>query len=108
MVDVCAAPGGKTLYMAEKMGNEGRIISGDIYGKKLEIINQEAKRTGAEIITTRAWDAARVDETLVDTADRVLADVPCSGLGVVRRKPEIKSKNTIWTAPIAVETVLTY
>ncbi len=92
VMDVCAAPGGKTTAIAERMNNTGRIIASDIYRRKLEQVNREAKRLGITNIETRSWDATRVDSTMVGKADRVLVDAPCSGLGVVRRKPEIKYK----------------
>ncbi len=92
VMDVCAAPGGKTTAIAERMNNTGRIIASDIYRRKLEQVNREAKRLGITNIESRSWDATRVDSTMVDKADRVLVDAPCSGLGVVRRKPEIKYK----------------
>ncbi len=92
IMDVCAAPGGKTFAMAERMKNRGRIISTDVYPRKLGIIGSEAGRLGINIVETKAWDATRVDEERIGKADRVLADVPCSGLGVIRRKPEIKYK----------------
>lgn len=92
VMDVCAAPGGKTTAIAERMNNTGRIIASDIYRRKLDIVDKEAKRLGITNIETRSWDATRVDSTLVRKADRVLVDAPCSGLGVIRRKPEIKYK----------------
>lgn len=92
IVDVCAAPGGKTTAIAERMNNTGRIIAGDIYRRRLDQVDREAKRLGILNIETQAWDATRVDSSLVEKADRVLVDAPCSGLGVVRRKPEIKYK----------------
>jgi len=90
VMDVCAAPGGKTTAIAERMNNTGKIIASDIYRRKLDIVDKEAKRLGITNIETRSWDATRVDSTMVKKADRVLVDAPCSGLGVVRRKPEIK------------------
>ncbi len=92
IVDVCAAPGGKTLYIAEKMKNTGHIFACDIYSKKLELIQQQAMRLGISIVETQLWDATEINLKLKDTADRVLVDAPCSGLGVIRRKPEIKYK----------------
>lgn len=92
VVDVCAAPGGKTLAMAEKMLNVGRIVASDIYKRKLDIITKESIRVGVTIIETKTWDSTKVDSSLIEKADRVLVDAPCSGLGVVRRKPEIKYK----------------
>lgn len=92
VMDLCAAPGGKTMAIAERMNNTGRIIASDIYRRKLDLIDREANRLGMKNIETRAWDATRVDASMIDKADRVLVDAPCSGLGVVRRKPEIKYK----------------
>lgn len=92
IIDVCAAPGGKTLAMAERMGNYGRILAQDIYKRKLNIVADEAERLGLTIVETRTWDAAKADSALFEKADKVLVDAPCSGLGVIRRKPEIKYK----------------
>lgn len=92
IMDVCAAPGGKTTAIAERMNNTGRIIASDIYRRKLDLIDREAKRLGITNIETRSWDATRVDSSMLQKADRVLVDAPCSGLGVARRKPEIKYK----------------
>lgn len=96
IIDVCAAPGGKTLAIAERMSNRGEIIATDIYLRKLGIINKEAERLGVSIVRTWPWDATKVDSDLFQKADRVLADVPCSGLGVIRRKPEVKYKKKIY------------
>lgn len=92
VMDVCAAPGGKTIYIAEKMKNRGEVIAQDIYKRKLNQVDTEAERNGITIVKTRAWDSARLDSSYEEKADRVLVDAPCSGLGVVRRKPEIKYK----------------
>lgn len=92
IMDVCAAPGGKTTAIAERMNNTGKIIASDIYRRKLDQVDKEARRLGITNIETRSWDATRVDSSMVSKADRVLVDAPCSGLGVVRRKPEIKYK----------------
>ncbi len=92
VMDMCAAPGGKTMAIAERMNNTGRIIASDIYRRKLDLIDKEAKRLGITNVETRSWDASREDSSMFQKADRVLVDVPCSGLGVVRRKPEIKYK----------------
>ena len=92
IMDVCAAPGGKTTAIAERMNNTGRIIASDIYRRKLDLIDKDARRLGILNIETRSWDATRVDSSMVQKADRVLVDAPCSGLGVIRRKPEIKYK----------------
>lgn len=90
VMDVCAAPGGKALSIAERMNNKGTVMASDIYKRRVEIADREAKRLGISIIQTRTWDATRVDSTMIEKADKVLCDVPCSGFGVIRRKPEIK------------------
>ncbi len=90
VIDVCAAPGGKTTHIAELMENEGRISAFDIHPHKVEIIRKNAQRMGISIINAEVNDAAVLSEDLIETADKVLADVPCSGLGIIRRKPDIK------------------
>lgn len=92
VIDVCAAPGGKSFTMAELMGNNGRVLSLDLYDARANLISDGAKRLGLKIIEARQNNAVHFDETL-PKADRVLCDVPCSGLGVIRRKPEIKYKS---------------
>lgn len=92
VIDICAAPGGKSFTMAELMGNNGKVLSLDLYDSRTNLIAEGAKRLGLRIIETRQNNAVRFDETLPQ-ADRVLCDVPCSGLGVIRRKPEIKYKS---------------
>ena len=93
IADVCAAPGGKTTAIAEQMNNEGKILAMDYYENKLGLIENAAKRLGITIIETRANDAKKTIKELQGTFDRVLCDVPCSGLGVIRRKPEIRYKD---------------
>lgn len=88
--DVCAAPGGKSLSVAERMKNTGQVIAQDIYEKKTEEIARQAERLGLTNVTVKTWDGTVLREELVGKCDRVIADVPCSGLGVIRRKPEIK------------------
>lgn len=94
LVDMCAAPGGKSLNAAEIMNNKGKIISRDIYKGKLSLIEKEARRLGIGIIEAEEYDAAKLDEALIGKADYVIVDVPCTGLGIIRRKPEIKYKST--------------
>ena len=93
VLDACAAPGGKSVASAMAMENRGRVISCDIHEKKLRLIRENAARLGINIIETRAGDARRPDADLTGIADLVIADVPCSGLGVIRRKPEIRWKD---------------
>ncbi len=90
VIDMCAAPGAKTAHMAELMENRGEILAFDIYPHKTEIIEKNARRLGIDIIKTRVKDASEYDGSLRGTADAVLCDVPCSGLGIIGRKPEIK------------------
>ena len=87
--DVCAAPGGKSFTIAEMMNNEGELLSFDISEKKLGMIRGGAERLGIRILTAAVRDAA---SGVLPEADRVLCDVPCSGLGVIRKKPEIRRK----------------
>ncbi len=94
VIDVCSAPGGKSTHIAEKMENKGEIISRDIYEHKVNLIDQTARRLGIDIIKTDIFDALELDNSLIDYADYVLVDAPCSGLGLIRRKPEIK-KNKV-------------
>ncbi|MBQ9383615.1 MAG: 16S rRNA (cytosine(967)-C(5))-methyltransferase RsmB [Ruminiclostridium sp.] len=91
VIDLCAAPGGKSFTIAELMNNAGKVYSFDLHEGRVKLINDGAKRLGSDIIEARQGDAAVFDDTLPQ-ADRVLCDVPCSGLGVIRRKPEIKYK----------------
>lgn len=92
VVDVCAAPGGKSFAMAEMMDNRGKIYALDIHHHKKDLIERGAHRLGISIIDAEVYDSEHIKEDLRDKADCVLADVPCTGLGVVRRKPEIKLK----------------
>lgn len=94
IVDVCSAPGGKTTHAAELMGNKGIIIARDIHKHKLDLIQQTCDRLGIDIVKTQLFNAKDLDETLVDKADRVLLDAPCSGLGVMRRKPDLRWKKS--------------
>lgn len=90
VLDVCAAPGGKSLAAAEWMENRGRVISCDVYDHKLKLIEKAAERLGVTILETQKNDGTVRNENFVEIADKVIVDAPCSGLGVVRRKPEIK------------------
>ena len=92
VIDICAAPGGKTFTLAELMGNNGRVLSLDLYDGRVNLIAQGAKRLGLRIVEAKQNNAVKFSEELLQ-ADRVLCDVPCSGLGVIRRKPEIKYKS---------------
>lgn len=88
--DICAAPGGKSTHMAELMNNKGKVFSFDLHANKLSRIEDNARRLGIDIIQTEAQDATIFNESLENAFDRILLDVPCSGLGIIRKKPEIK------------------
>lgn len=92
VVDACAGAGGKTLHLASLMKNKGRIIALDVKAKKLEELKKRASRADVRIVETRTIDSSKVVKRLKDTADRLLLDVPCSGLGVLRRNPDSKWK----------------
>lgn len=91
-IDACAGAGGKTLHMAAMMKNKGRIIALDIHEKKLEELRRRKNRAGVDIVETRPIESGKTIKKLADSADKVLLDVPCSGLGVLRRKPDSKWK----------------
>ncbi len=88
VLDVCSAPGGKTTHMAAMMENRGRIVACDIYDHKLERVRNNAERLGVTIIDPILMDAREIWQEFPQEADRVLVDAPCSGLGVLRRKPD--------------------
>ena len=92
VVDACAGAGGKTLHIASKMENKGLIISMDIYGNKLKELKRRAKRDGAFNIETREITSTKIIKRMQMSADRVLLDAPCSGLGVLKRNPDAKWK----------------
>jgi 16S rRNA (cytosine967-C5)-methyltransferase len=92
VVDTCAGAGGKTLHLAALMENKGQIIALDIYGNKLKELKRRAKRAGAHNVETRSIDSTKVIKKLYNSADRVLIDAPCSGLGVLSRNPDAKWK----------------
>jgi 16S rRNA (cytosine967-C5)-methyltransferase len=94
VVDACAGAGGKTLHLAALMKNRGQIIALDIYDTKLEELRRRANRAGVSIIETRLIESSKTIKRLHDSADRLLLDVPCSGLGVLRRNPDAKWKLT--------------
>lgn len=91
VLDICAAPGGKSFTMAEMMENEGEIVACDLYEHRVELIKSGAERLGLNIIKPIVADATVFNENL-GKFDCILCDVPCSGLGVIRRKPDIKYK----------------
>lgn len=90
--DMCASPGGKSFTMAELMENKGEIYAFDLYDHRVNLINNGALRLGINIIKGTVGDSSVYNKDLPQ-ADKILCDVPCSGLGVIRRKPEIKYKD---------------
>lgn len=92
ILDMCSAPGGKAFSSAILMENKGELIACDLYPHKTELIEKSAKRLGLSIIKTRVCDATKFNAALGEF-DCILCDVPCSGLGIIRRKPEIKYKD---------------
>lgn len=92
VLDACSAPGGKTTYIAEMMYNNGEIEAWDIYEHRLNLVDKNAKRLGIKIINTEINDATIYNEKYKEKFDKILLDVPCLGLGVLKRKPDIKWK----------------
>lgn len=91
VLDMCAAPGGKTTHIAEKMGNKGSITAMDLHQHKIKLIDETAARLGHTIIEAAVGDGKKSAEHFADEKfDRILVDAPCSGLGVIKRKPDIK------------------
>jgi 16S rRNA (cytosine967-C5)-methyltransferase len=87
VIDLCSAPGGKTTFIGELMKNQGKIIAVDKYEHRLNLVKQSCERLGVENVEFIPKDALEVD---VEPADKVLVDAPCSGLGVIQKKPDIK------------------
>ena len=90
ILDVCAAPGGKTTHIAQIMCNEGTVISADIHDHKLELINDSKRRLGHSIVQTVLQDATKENPEFIESFDRVLIDAPCSGLGILHKKSDIR------------------
>lgn len=91
VLDICSAPGGKTFTIAEQMNNKGIIYAFDLYSQRLKLISDGAKRLGIDIIKTAVNDGSVFNDE-IPKADKILCDVPCSGFGIIRRKPEIRYK----------------
>ena len=90
LLDLCAAPGGKTTHLAELMNNTGEIMACDKSQGKTKLIQENAKRLGVKNIETRVNDARVLNKEFIDKFDYVLVDAPCSGTGLYRKKPDIK------------------
>ena len=92
VLDICSAPGGKTTHVATIMENTGQVIARDVFDHKLKLIKSTVNRLGLTNVSIENRDALKLDDNSIDKFDYVLADVPCSGLGIIKRKPEIKFK----------------
>ena len=92
VIDACAGGGGKTLHLAALMKNKGKIIAMDITERKLQSLRERCSRNGVDIAETRVIESMKTIKRLEKSADRVLLDVPCTGLGVLRRNPDKKWK----------------
>ena len=90
VLDACSSPGGKTTYMAEMMNNRGEIVAWDIHEHRVNLVEKNAKRLDINIINTECKDATKYEEKYKERFDKILLDVPCLGLGVLKRKPDIK------------------
>ena len=93
VMDLCSAPGGKSFFAAERMGDSGRILARDLYPGRADLIREGARRLGISSIRAETRDAREEDPENRGKADLVIADVPCSGLGVIARKPDVKYKS---------------
>lgn len=100
ILDMCAAPGGKTFAIAARMENRGCVMACDIYQQRLRLIQKDAVRLGTSIVVTRLSDGTVADPAFAGKFDRVLVDVPCSGMGIIRRKPEIRYKDAAEVAKL--------
>lgn len=94
VLDICAAPGGKSTHMAQLMKNQGEILARDIYEHKLNLIRENVNRLGIKNINTQIWNATEIDLSKIEYYDKVLVDAPCSGFGIIRRKPELRYNKT--------------
>lgn len=92
VLDACSSPGGKTTYMAELMKNQGEITAWDLHEHRIKLVDRATQRLGIDIITTEVKDATIYEEMYNQYFDKVLLDVPCLGIGVLKRKPDIKWK----------------
>ena len=93
-LDMCAAPGGKSIHLYELMKGKGKVIARDISDYKISLIEDNIERTGADGVVAEVFDATELDEKMLGKADVVIADLPCSGLGVIGKKSDIKYNMT--------------
>lgn len=94
VLDVCGAPGGKSVHAAQLLKGTGRVITRDVSEYKVSLIRENIRRNRIENMEAQQWDARVLDETMIGQADVVIADLPCSGLGVLGKKPDIKYRMT--------------
>ena len=94
IVDLCAAPGGKTTHLAQLMGNAGKLVAVDVSAEKIALLERNCRRVHANNVETRVMDATKEDIGFLRTADAVLIDAPCSGFGTLRRHPDIRWNKT--------------
>ena len=90
IIDVCAAPGGKSLHLADQLKRTGLVEARDLTEQKVSLIEDNIARCGLTNIQTKVWDATVFDPSSEEKADIVIADLPCSGMGIIGRKPDIK------------------
>lgn len=95
ILDVCAAPGGKALHMAWQLEGTGHVLARDLTEEKVQLLLENKKRCSVDQMEVQVWDATIFDPSLEEKADIVIADLPCSGLGVMRRKKDIPYKTTL-------------
>lgn len=94
IIDVCSAPGGKSLHLAELLKGTGLVEARDLTWQKTALIEENIERAGCRNVRTEVWDARELKEESVGQADVVIADLPCSGLGIIGKKPDIKYRIT--------------
>jgi len=92
VIDICSAPGGKTTHLAQLMNNQGIIFAFDLYPERLITVKKNCQRLGINIVKIIKGDATELNSEFFRKADKVLVDVPCLGLGILRRKPDLKDK----------------
>ncbi len=93
LLDLCAAPGGKSILAAQLMQCKGKILSFDLHPHRAELIRKSAEKMGVSILESAAADSTAFNEALRNSADAIICDVPCSGIGIIRKKPDIRYKN---------------
>lgn len=103
VIDACSAPGGKTTHLAQLMENRGRILAVDIHPHKLVLIKENCSRLGINIVEGLAGDARELPENLYNKADFILVDAPCSGLGVLRRRPDARWRKEPGQLPAIIQ-----